>query len=78
MSRLAQIRETPFVSTLVVVVEPVAVSVEISSPVISLPVSLVVVWSPDVSCVLTEKRTFCELVSVSSAVLFPESVSIVL
>ena len=46
-------RETPFVSTLIVVVEPVAVSVEVSSPVISLPVSFVVVLSPDVSCVLT-------------------------
>ena len=67
-----------FVSVLAVVVEPATVSVEPSAPVISLPVSLVVDWSPDVSWVVTEKSAFCELVSVSSAVLLPESVSIVL
>ena len=51
-----EVRETPFVSTVVVVVVPVAVSVEVSSPVISLAVSLLVVWWAEVSWVVTEER----------------------
>ena len=63
------------VSVLVVVLDPVAVSVEVLAPVISLPVSLVVEPSVSISWLLARKSVFCELVSVSLAVLLSESVS---
>ena len=57
------------VSTLLVVLVPVAVSVEVPAPVISLPVSLVVEPSVSISWLLARKSVFWELVSISSAVL---------